>query len=112
MSVIIQNSVVVPTGTETGNLIQGQLHEFLAGPSIVQLYATASTTQMSATLLVGSETFMDQQRTGDAGRMPIVPDDKMVDAAGGQGERITLRARNDFNSDAEFFYRIEITQVG
>lgn len=76
------------------SIFAGQLHEFCAGNSVINLRMTGSAAGLRASVLVGNETFAQDQEISSANRYPVVPDDSFVQAAGLAGERIVVSIRN------------------
>lgn len=93
------------------NVLTGKLHEFLARPSAVRLFATASAVGLNVTFLVGSHSSVQDQEVSAQNRMPIVPDDYVAEAGGMQGERVVVSLRNTTAGAITAFTRVEVEPV-
>lgn len=98
---VAANSTVV-------NVVAGKLHEFLASPSIVRVSATSSAVGLNMSVLVGNESFCQDQEVNAQNRMPIKPDDELVEAAGVAGDRIVVSLRNTTGAAITAFSKVEI----
>lgn len=101
---------VAANGT-VANAVSGKIHEFLTRPSKVRLFGSASAVGMNMTLIVGNQTFYQDQEVNAQNRMPIVPDDWIVDAGGKAGDRVVLSYRNTTAGAVTAFSRIEVIPV-
>jgi len=93
------------------NAMVGKNFEYLQGPSRVRFYGTASAVGLNMTLQIGARTFMQDQEVSANNRMPIVPDDYLVDGAGVAGQRVTVSYRNTTGGAITAFTRVEIYQL-
>jgi len=89
------------------NALAGKLAEFLTENSAVSLFATAAAIGLNMTMLIGGETLLDDQEVNALNRMPIVPDDFVVNGGGFAGDRIILRYRNTTGAAIITFSRVE-----
>jgi len=101
----------VAANTTIGNVVAGKLHEFCASPCIIKVYATASAVGMNMSVLVGNETFAQDQEINAQNRLPLEPDDFFVTAAGVQGDRIVVSLRNTTAGAVTGFTRIEVEPI-
>lgn len=101
---VVANAVIT-------NVLTGKVHEFLSRPSAVRLYACGSAVGLNATLIVGNVTAMQDQEVNAQNRMPIVPDDFVVEAGGLAGERVVVSLRNTTGGAITAFTRVEIVPV-
>jgi hypothetical protein len=111
MEVMSDRQSVAANGT-VPNAVVGKIHEFLQGPSRVRFYATASAVGLNMTILIGSRTFMQDQEVSAQNRLPIVPDDWVVDGGGVAGQRVVVQYRNTTGGAITAFSRVEVYQVG
>jgi len=93
------------------NALSGKIHEFLERPSKIRMYGTAAAVGLNMTLIVGNQTFMQDQEVNAQNRMPITPDDWVVDAGGKPGDRIVLSYRNTTAAAIVAFSRIEVIPI-
>ncbi len=94
------------------NVFAGNLNEFLQANSLVNLYASAAAIGLNLTLIVGDEIFLDDQEVSAQNRMPLVPDDLVVQAAGFQGDRVIVRYRNTTGAAIIAFSRVDMIPRG
>jgi len=94
------------------NVFAGNLNEFLQANSLVNLYASAAAVGLNMTLIVGDEIFLDDQEVSAQNRMPLVPDDLVVQAAGFQGDRVIVRYRNTTGAAIVAFSRVDMIPRG
>ena len=94
------------------NIFSGNLNEFLQGNSLVNLYASAAAVGLNMSLIVGDEIFLDDQEVSAQNRMPLVPDDLVVQAAGFQGDRVIARYRNTTGAAIVSFCRVDMLPQG
>lgn len=94
------------------NVFAGNLNEFLQAGSLVNLYASAAAVGLNLTLIVGDEIFLDDQEVSAQNRMPLVPDDLVVQAAGFQGDRVIVRYRNTTGAAIVAFARVDMIPRG
>jgi len=98
----------VGANATVSNALSGKTHEFISEPSIVRLFATASAVGLNVTLIIGSETVLDDQEVNAQNRLPIVPDDFVVEGGGLPGDRIVLRLRNTTGAAITAFSSVEV----
>lgn len=90
------------------NVYTGNINEFLLRQSKVAFYATAAAVGLNMSLIVGDELFLDDQEVSAQNRMPLVPDDFVVEAAGFKGDRVTVRYRNTTGAAIIAFSRVDL----
>lgn len=90
------------------NVFAGNLMEFLPANAVVRLYASAAAVGLNMALIVGNEIFLDDQEVSAQNRMPLVPDDLVVEAAGFQGDRVVVRYRNTTAAAIVAFSRVDV----
>lgn len=108
---VISDVTSIAANSLSANLIAGQVNEFLAGPSIVRVYATASAVGLRYIFQIGNEVYSQDQEISAANRFPIRPDDFFVQGSGGKGERIVLQARNTTGGAITSNALLEIVRV-
>lgn len=111
MPVMTDRQSVAANSTVT-NVLSGKLHEFCARPSEIKIYGTGSATGLNMSVLVGNETFSQDQELNAQNRMPIIPDDFFVQAAGVAGDRILVSLRNTTGGAITGFTRVEVNPLG
>jgi len=84
----------IAANTTSLNLLNGQVNEFLAGPSVVNVYARAAAIGANLIFQVGNEVFsQDQEMAAQAG-FPTRNENFFIQGIGGRGERIVAQVRN------------------
>lgn len=111
MAQVMTDRQSVAANSVVQNVLTGKIHEFLQRPSSVRLFACAAATGLNATLIVGNVTAMQDQEINAQNRMPIVPDDFVVEAGGLKGERVVVQLRNTTAGAIVAFTRVEIVPV-
>ena len=106
------NRQSVAANATVQNVYAGNLNEFLQSNSLVNLYASASAVGLLVSLIVGDEIFFDGQEVSAQNRMPLVPDDLVVQAAGFQGDRVIVRYRNSTGGAIVAFSRVDMIPRG
>ncbi len=85
---------LIAANTLSLNLVAGQANEFLAGPSLVNLYIRSAAVGLNAIFQVGNEVYSQDQETGAQAGFPTRNENFFVQGVGGKGERIIFQARN------------------
>ena len=98
----------VPANASVENVFSGNLNEFLQATSAVNLYGSASAVGLLMSLILGDEIFLDGQEVSAQNRMPLVPDDLVVQAAGFGGDRVIVRYRNSTGAAITAFSRVDM----
>ena len=111
MASMTDRQTVAANGT-VSNVFAGNLNEFLQAASLVNLYASAAAVGLNMSLIVGDEIFLDDQEISAQNRMPLVPDDLVVQAAGFQGDRVIVRYRNTTGATIVGFCRVDMIPQG
>jgi hypothetical protein len=101
----------VAANTSVANALSGKVHEFLGRPSKVRLYGAASAVGLNMSFLIGSQSFCQDQEVNAQNRLPIVPDDLVVEAGGKTGDRLVLSYRNTTVGAITAFARVEVIQL-
>lgn len=110
MGVMTDRQSVAANGT-IDNAVAGKIAEFLPENSVISLFAQGSASGMRMSLIIGGEVVLDDQEIGNLGRVPITPDDFVVQGAGFAGDRLILRYRNTTAGAVEALSRIETTPI-
>lgn len=76
------------------NVFQAAIHYRLKVPSRIRVYATAQLISMFLTVIIGDELFLDNMEVSAQNRMPLIPDDYVVECAGMPEDEIIVRWRN------------------
>lgn len=90
----IRVSSVVPIGGTVANVLAGSQFEFLARPSIVQVFNVQDAADLAEIeVFFGQELQLPQSPCTQvvAGMGPNVPDDEIVNDIGAPGDRIVVR---------------------
>lgn len=101
----------VAAGVSVQNILSTKLGEFLGGASIVRVYAQASAVGLNASLLIGNETFQQDQEILPfvaTAPGPLVPDHFMAEGAGVQGDRVVVSLRNTTGGNIISAIRVEV----
>lgn len=102
----------VAANAVVANALSGKLFEFVTRPSIVRLYATASAVGLNMTLLVGGVAVISDQEVNAQNRMPLIPDDFVVEAVAPAGTRLLLSYRNTTGAAITAFSRVDVVPIG
>lgn len=102
----MQDSVSVAANAVSGNVLSGQLYEFVESGTLVTVSCTGSATGLRTSFVCGVP-LIDDQAINLQNRFPLVPDDIIMS---GQvpGGRMVLRARNTTAGALTFFWRVDL----
>lgn len=111
---VMTDSRSVAANAAVENILSGKLHEFISGMQAAQIrvFMSASAVGMNASVLVGGESFCQDQTVSNSNRFPIDPDDFLADAGGFAGDRILIGLRNTTGGAITVQTRVSITPVG
>lgn len=110
---VMSDSRSVAANATVENILSGKLHEFIAGSAArVRVFMTSSATGVNASLLVGGESFCQDQLVSGANRYPIDPDDFLVEGAGFGGDRLLLSLRNTTGGALTVITRVVVDPIG
>lgn len=98
---------VAANGT-VANACAGKSAEFIKEPSVVRLSGCASAVGLNMTLIIGEEVILDDQEVNAQNRMPLIPDDVIVEGGAMPGDRIVLKYRNTTGAAITTFSRIDV----
>lgn len=91
---LISSSVQVAANAVSGNVLAGELFEFLPVTAAVSVFATGSAAGLRATFTLGGVTQVSDGLIPATNRYPVRPDDGLVSVGGVAGERLFLEFRN------------------
>jgi hypothetical protein len=98
----------VAANAVVANALTGKVHEFLSGPSVVRVYATAQGVGLNISFLVGNESIVQDQELSAANRFPVIPDDFVAESGGVAGDRVIVSYRNTTGGVLTAFLRVEV----
>jgi len=101
----------VVANTTTGNIFAGNVFEFVPSPSIVKVYIVAAAVGMNADVLVGNESYLNDQEVSGANRFPIRNEDLLVELGALAGERIVVRLRNTTGANVIVNSMVEVQPI-
>ena len=90
----IRETVSIAAGGQNANVLQGSQFEFLARPSVVQVFAVQDAGDFGEIeVFFGQELQLPQSALSHrtAGEGPFVPDDEIVNDVGAPGDRLVVR---------------------
>jgi len=110
---VMSDSRSVAANTVVENILTGKLHEFISGMRAgrVRIFMASSASGINASLLVGGESFCQDQLCSFANRFPIDPDDFLAEGGGYAGDRILVSVRNTTGGALTINTRIVIDPV-
>lgn len=85
---------VVAANATTGNIFAGNIFEFIQRASIVRFYPVAAAPGLNVDILVGNESYANDQEVTDANRFPLRNEDLLLEMGALPGERVVVRLRN------------------
>jgi hypothetical protein len=101
----------VGANAKVSGVFSGQLHEYVQSPGILRVYGTASAVGLNLTLNVGGDTLMNDQEVNSQNRMPIKPDDLILEHPVIPGDRIVADWRNTTGAAINGFLMAEVLPV-
>lgn len=108
---LIQNQLVIAANTTTANVIAGTQHEFLPADSFLQVALVGSAVGLVADVFSGTDVLALNLGLSIANRVPIFPDDFILEDAALAGERLVIRCTNTTAGALTLFYAVKITEV-
>lgn len=104
-----QGATAVLTGAINANVLTGEPVQFAERPSRVRVLLTAEAAGESrAAFSIGSRQVLVESPVSRAARMPIAPDDQLIEDIAMPGEQLTLRLRNTGAGTNTVFWRVEV----
>ena len=110
MAVLTDRQSVAANST-VANALSGKTQEFLQRPSLLRFGLTAAAVGMFVTVLVGDTVLMEDQEVSAQNRIPIDPDDFLVEGAGLPGDRVVVKLRNSTAGAIVAFTAVKINPV-
>jgi len=104
---MMQDSISVPANSVSGNVLSGQLYEFVRSGQAVRLSGTGSATGLRVSLLIGMAIINDQALNLQ-NRFPLIPDDVIHTGRAPVGGRMVLTFRNTTAGALTAFWRIDL----
>lgn len=80
----------VAANARSGNVLSGELFEFVQQPSAILLLSVAAADGIDADFTVGGTQIVSAGRVSDANRFPLAPDDVLSEIGANPGERLFL----------------------
>ncbi len=108
---VISGAVTVLANARSGNVLAGNVFEFLTRPSLVNFLVTGAVIGITCDILVGGEAQALNSVVpirAAAAPFPIKPDDSIVIAAGVNGQRLFLDLINGTGGNIIAQFLIEI----
>lgn len=109
-TIAITNTVAA--NSVSGNVLSGQLYEFLSSMASVSVYVSAAATGVYARMSIGGDTVLNEALVSDSNHYPVVPDDQISAEGGMPGDRLFLEYRNSTGAPIVVRTLIDITPVG
>ncbi len=109
---VIQRSTSVAANTVVDNLLAGSAFEYLNSRSIISMGVTTDATGIVFTIQIGSTVVVEESPAEvKASEFPSIPDEMYYNAAGVQGDRVVIRARNTTAGAIQTRVLVQITPV-
>ena len=113
MKFVMQGTVTVPDGETIDNVLSGQRYERPPMNCFGTLYCTGSAIGLKAEINVSGRSVSPPVAVGEQNRIPIVPDDMLVDDFEVVKDgMIQLTVSNPTGGDLDFFWRVELAEAG
>lgn len=112
MKVTMQDQISIAANSTNANVISQQRYERSPFNAIGDLYCTGSATGLTAELNVGGVSVTPPTQIGAQNRLPVVPDDILVEdfeAVGGSLMQVTVV--NTTGGALTFFWRIDLEEA-
>jgi len=102
----------IPPASSLNDVLQNQRIAYVptgAQAYRVRLYSTASGSGVEHELFIGGDNPLERSVVSQQNRIPVVPDDFVVETYADPGERIVLNLHNTDTTNArDYFGRIEV----
>lgn len=108
MSVGSNLTGTVAANTRSGNIVAGDLYEFLPKTGTVAFYSTGSAAGLEIDVSIGGVQRASGFIVPPTNRSPVRPDDRIVIGAGGRGQRIYVTLLNTTAGVLTYFLLFEI----
>jgi len=103
--------VSVPAAGKIDNVLAGKTYEFLPFDAVAEFGLVASAPGLMATVISGSDVLQDDQEISSANRMPIYPDDFILNDVVAEGERLVVSLRNTTAAAITAYVVVKITPL-
>lgn len=108
----MQGSNSIAANTTNANVLTGQKYERPPGDALGSLYITGSAAGLEASLNVGGQAVTDTITVNTQNRLPVVPDDLMIDDwEAGEGSLIQLSVTNTTGGALTVNWRVELMEA-
>lgn len=101
----------VGANAKVDNVLTGKVYEFLAFDAVVEFGLTASAVGLNATVISGSDVLQDDQEINAQNRLPIYPDDFVLNDVAAAGERLVVSLRNTTAAAITGFSVVKLTPL-
>ena len=108
---LIQSSVSVAAGAVVDNLLAGSQFEFLPYDASLSFAVNGSAAGLITDVYSGQDVLAENASVNSVNRVPINPDDFLLQDVAAAGERIKIRVRNSTAGALTVFYALVITPV-
>ena len=98
----------IPANGTVANVLTGQLYEFVTRPATVRFLLNSAATGLLCSIIVGSETMMQEGAIRFTNTMPSTQDDVIVTTFARQNDRLLLSARNTTGAAILLFWKVEV----
>jgi hypothetical protein len=93
------------------NVMSGNQYEFLPFDAFVEFGLVAAATGLNATVTTGSDLLQSDTEVSAANRMPIYPDDFVLNDVAAAGDRLVVSFRNTTGAAIVAFTIVKITPL-
>lgn len=108
---LIQSSATLAAGAVVDNLLSGSQFEFLPYDAALSFAVNGSATGLLSDVYSGQDVLAENFSVNSANRVPINPDDFLLQDVAAAGERIKIRVRNPTAGALTVFYALVITPM-
>lgn len=108
----IQGSLSIAANTTVENVLTGSQFEFLPYPSAVSFAVVGSAVGLLADINSGSDILTERMAVSGANRVPINPDDYILNDVADTSERLKIRVTNTTGGAITVNYGVIITPLG
>jgi len=98
----------IPANSRTTNILAGLPFEFVVTPSIIRIYLTGSAIGLKVDILIGGESVVSDSEVNAQNRMPLRPDDLLIEFGGSPGDRIFVAWRNSTGAVINGFLLVDV----
>lgn len=102
----------VAANTTIANVLQGKTNEFLPANSLVRVGVNASAVGLFSSVLIQEKVILEDQEVSSQNRIPIDPDDIILEEIGLAGDRIIVKVRNSTGVAITAQTLVKTTDVG